>query len=81
MRVDLALAASVKIHEARPASGRADSVVLEGRLRSVVTVELTIEEAQAISDLFWGNPIDTRWLCSASNKVRAALDGQKARAA
>jgi len=47
----------------------------------VVTVELTIEEAQAVADLIWGNPIDTRWLCSASNKVRAALDGQKARAA
>ena len=75
------MAASVKIHEARPEGGRADSVVLEGRLRSVVTVELTIEEAQAISDLFWGNPIDTRWLCSAYNKVSAALDGQKARAA
>jgi len=47
----------------------------------VVTVELTIEEAQAISDLFWGNPIDTRWLCSAYNKVSAALDSQKAMAA
>ena len=47
----------------------------------MVTVELTIEEAQAVADLIWGNPIDTRWLCSASNKVRAALDGQKARAA
>jgi hypothetical protein len=47
----------------------------------MVTVELTIEEAQAISDLIWGNPVDTRWLCSANNKISAALGSQKARAA
>jgi hypothetical protein len=47
----------------------------------MTTVELTIEEAQAVADLIRGNPVDARWLCSAYNKITAALDGLTAKAA
>ena len=40
----------------------------------MITVELTVEEATAVADLIWGNPVDTRWLCSTARKVTAALD-------
>lgn len=49
--------------------------------RAMITVELTLEETQAVSDLISGNPIDTRWLCSANNKITAAIDGLTAKAA
>lgn len=38
------------------------------------TVELTVEEARAIADLIWGKPVNTRWLCSASKKITAAIE-------
>jgi hypothetical protein len=40
----------------------------------MITVELEMEEAKAIADLIWGNSVDTRWLCSTSRKITAALD-------
>ena len=40
----------------------------------MITVELEMEEAKAVADLIWGNPVDTRWLCSTSRKIAAALE-------
>ncbi len=45
-----------------------------GQVRSMVTVELTIEEAQAIANFIWGNPVDKFWFRSAVKKITTAID-------